>query len=461
MGLVSRIGNAIDALRGASAFIHGRMFNDTIYGQLQNTEAFITDAYQKNADLYSIVSFIASKVSVAPFTLYEVKDEKMLRKYNGLTSNPTFESLQSANFIKTKALNEVGSNHPLLKILNNTPNNNMNGGEFKFACAVYRLLTGNTYIYGLAPDSAPEKFVELHILPSQFTNPVSGGQYMPVKGYKLDFLPDPKDLLPKENVAHYRYFNPDFTIGNPHIVGQSPLQAASNLILRSNSGFEASTKAFQNGGLTGVLYEDGGVSLTEAQRMQLQNHIDDKMTGPGKFKQIVAASSKLGWLQIGSSPVDLGILQSIATDLRSMCNIYHLPSQLFNDPEGKTYMNMGEARKVALTDAILPELTALRDALNQWLIPGWNKADKKTYYLDFDLSVYAEMQADMKSASEWLDKCWWITPNEKRQQQDYDVLGKEFDEPFVPAGLMPLSQASVPIDFQKAFETVGLLDYDH
>ena len=457
MNIVSRISNAITAFRGQQNLMYGRLMNDMIYGQFQNMQQYIRDAYQKNADLYSIVSFIASKVSIAPFTLYEIKDEKSFRKYKGLTTNPTQESIRAAEVFKTKAMNEVEGKHPLLEILNNKPNDNMNGSEFKYASAVYRLLTGNTYIYGFAPESDPAKFVELHILPSQYTNPVSGGQYNPIKGYKLAY--DPQNIIPRENVAHYRYFNPDFEFqSNPHIVGQSPLQAAANVILRSNSGYEASTKAFQNGGLTGVLYEDGGTSIDEKQREQLQKHIDNKMTGPGNFKQIIAASSKLGWLQIGTTPVDLGILESMAVDLRTMCNVYHVNSALFNDPENKTYNNMTEARKAAVTDAILPELTALRDALNQWLIPGWSKADKKNYFLDFDLSVYAELQDDMKSLAEWLAAAWWIDPNEKRAQMNYDAKGKEFDECFIPAGIMPLSQSN-NLDFEKAFDSAGLIDY--
>ena len=119
---------------------------------------------------------------------------------------------------------------------------------------------------------------------------------------------------------------------------------------------------------------------------------------------------------------------------------------------------MIEARKAAITDAVLPELTALRDALNQWLVPGWSKEDNKKYFLDFDTSVYAELQDDMKSLVEWLEKAWWIDPNEKRVQMSYEAKGPEFDECFIPAGITPLSQSN-PADFEKAFERVGDLDY--
>jgi HK97 family phage portal protein len=457
MDLVRGIKSAFNAFMGYRAGVVASFMNNTIYGHFENIGHYIKHAYQKNADVYSIVSYIAAKVAMAPAMLYEIKDEKAFRKYKALTSNPTKASLQKADQIRTKAMTEVEGEHPLLKLLNNQVNDEMNASEFKYACAVYRLLTGNTYIHGFAPEAEPDRFVELHILPSQFTHPISAGQYLGVKAYRLDY--DVNNPIDKANVAHYRYFNPDFSTSNPHIVGQAPLMAASNVVLRSNSGYESSTKAFQNGGKTGVLYEDGNAQLSDTQRDLLQAHIDKKMTGPGNYKQIIAASSKLGWLEIGSSPVDLGILESLVTDLRSLCNVFHVNSALFNDPENKTYNNMQEARKAAITDAVLPELTALRDALNQWLVPGWSKADKKRYFLDFDTSVYPELQEDMKALAEWLEKAWWIDPNEKRAQMNYDAKGPEFDECFIPAGIMPMSQSD-PADFEKAFHKVGSVDYD-
>ncbi|MBO9671950.1 MAG: phage portal protein [Sphingobacteriaceae bacterium] len=439
--------------------VNSWVVNGTIYGQFTCMEEYITDAYQKNADVYSIVSFIASKVALAPFNLYEVKNEKEFRKYKALTTNPTQESLSKAKTLQIKALEEIGGDHPLLTILNTSPNENMDGSEFKYACAVYRLLTGNTYIYGFGPETEDpvKKFIELHILPSQHTSPVSGGEYQPVRGYKLSYRPG--EEIPKANVAHYRYFNPDFDNGaNPHIIGQSPVQAASNALLASNSGYEAEARAFQNGGMVGVLYEDGNTSMTDTQRIEMQKHIDQKMAGSSNFKQIIAASSKLGWIQIGTSPIDLGILEGRQGNLRTFCNIFHVNSAIFNDPENKTYNNMVEARKAAITDAVLPELTALRDALNKWLVPGWSKADNKRYFLDFDTSVYAELQDDMKALAEWLEKAWWIDPNEKRAQMNYDAKGPAFDECFIPAGIMPISQTVAP-DFEKSFDKVGDVDF--
>lgn len=461
MGLINKFKNFIlGTLVGTyqrSSYVY---MQNVIHGQLDTTVQYIKKAYQLNADVYSIVSFIASKVATVPFVLYEIKDEKSLLRYKALSANPDAydKNKMDLRLLKTKALSEVIGDHRLMRLINKRPNEYMSASEFKFGQTVYRLVTGNTFVRGFAPESDPEKFVELHLLPSHLTVPLGGGAYSAARAYRMTW--DPGNEIPAEHVLHSRYFNPDFEWpSNPSIIGQAPLMAAANAVLRSNTGMDASIKNMQNGGVSGILYQDGGSDLSESQRELLQQHIDAKSSS--NHKQILAASAKMGWIKIGDNAADLGLLELGMTDLRTLCNIFHVNSALFNDPENKVYNNVIEARKAAITDAVLPELVAIRDGYNSWLIPGWEKAEKKKYFLDFDTSVFAELSANQKEVAEWLALAWWLTPNEKRTQQDYSVLGEEYDLPFIPVGIAPLGSGSTENDedFQKAFKIAGDIDY--
>lgn len=457
MNLIQKVkGFVLNTLGAVTTRVNYGWMGTVIHGQLDSTISFIKKAYKINADTYSIISFIAGKSAIVPFTLYEVVNEKALMKYKAMTTGAFGpKALQ----LQTKALKEVDGGHRMLDMINKAPNDYMTASEFKYGWVVYRLLTGNSFIRGFAPEAQPDKFVEMHLLPSQMTVPLGATQYAAVRAYKMTWHPEE---IPATDVSHSRYFNPDFEFpGNPFTIGQAPLEAAAATVLRSNSAMEASTKAFQQGGMAGILFQDGGADLSEPQRRDLQDHIDNKTSGGGNYKQILAASSKMGWIKVGESPVDLGIIQSLLADLRTLCNIFHVNSAIFNDPENKTFSNISEARKAAITDAVLPELTALRDALNLWLVPGWNKADGKKYYLDYDASVFPEMQMNLKEMVEWLEKAWWLSPNERRVQIDYDVMGPEYDQIFVPNNLMPLGSGDpdADIDFEKAFAMVGNIDY--
>lgn len=458
MSLISRFKNFIvGTLGGAYAKSSYVYMSNIIHGQLDSTVHYIKKAYQLNADVYSIISFIAGKVSTVPFILYEIKDEKALMKYKALQMNMKDADPMQLIKLRTKALQALPNEHRLMRLINEKPNDYMTGSELKFGWTVYRLATGNSFFRGFAPETAPEKFVELHLMPSHLTVPLGAGPYAAARAYRMTW--DPQEI-PAAYVSHSRYFNPDYEWpSNPGVIGQAPLMAAAQVVLRSNSGMDASIKNIQNGGVQGILYQDGGSDLSEPQRELLQNHIDEKASGNGK--QILAASSKMGWIKIGDNAADLGLIELGLSGLRSLCNIFHVNSALFNDPENKVYNNVGEARKSAITDAIIPELVAMRDAFNLWLVPGWEKADKKRYFIDFDGSVFPELSANAKELAEWLALAWWISPNEKRAQQDYEPLGPEYDQPFIPVGVAPLGSGSPQddIDFNKAFGAVGDIDY--
>ncbi len=95
------------------------------------------------------------------------------------------------------------------------------------------------------------------------------------------------------------------------------------------------------------------------------------------------------------SSIDLQLLESEKVTLRELCNVYGVNSALFNDPDNKTYNNMKEAKKEMLTQVVLPELVALRDAFNRFFSTEIGQG----YYIDFDLTVFPELQEDMKELS--------------------------------------------------------------
>jgi phage portal protein BeeE len=126
--------------------------------------------------------------------------------------------------------------------------------------------------------------------------------------------------------------------------------------------------------------------------------------------------------------------------------VYGVNSALFNDPDNKTYNNMKEAKKEMLTQVVLPELVAIRDAFNRF----FQKKGTETY-IDFDLTVFPELQEDMKELSAILSQSWWITPNEKRAAMRYDVVEDDvMNEIFIPAGYLPIDELTMLQDPRDA-----------
>lgn len=138
------------------------------------------------------------------------------------------------------------------------------------------------------------------------------------------------------------------------------------------------------------------------------------------------------------SPVDLAIIESDKMDLRTLCNVFHVPSELFNDASNKTYSNTKEAGSAVYTNAVIPALVAFRDALNQFIKPKYTEK----IFVDFDTSMISELQDDLTILTGALSGAWWISPNERRDMMSFDMDENPLmDEYWVPSGLMPMSGA--------------------
>ncbi len=120
-----------------------------------NLETY-TNAYLKNAGLYSIIKRISKTASISPFKVYRVKDEKKHLKYKMWTGeNATQESIQRAMTIKDFVYEE--DNGHKLNLLIDKPNSLQRGNEFVENSIGFKLLTGNRFIMlGLLEEGANE-----------------------------------------------------------------------------------------------------------------------------------------------------------------------------------------------------------------------------------------------------------------------------------------------------------------
>jgi len=181
-------------------------------------------------------------------------------------------------------------------------------------------------------------------------------------------------------------------------------------------------------------------ALTEEQQDMLE-HRWKRKTGAKNRGVPLFSEVPLKWQQVGMSPADLNIIESDKMDLRTLCNIYHVPSELFNDASNKTYSNTKEAGSAVYTNAVLPQLNQFRDSFNNFVYSRYGGQ----IYVDYDASMISELQDDLGLMTTALAGAWWITPNERRDIMNFasDENRPELDDYWVPAGLMPMSSSGV------------------
>lgn len=94
------------------------------------------------------------------------------------------------------------------------------------------------------------------------------------------------------------------------------------------------------------------------------------------------------------------MIQGAGMTLRTLCNIFNAPSQLFNDTSSSTYNNMLEVKKSFYVDAVLPLNEKLIAQLNKDIIPAYNSLENKELRIVQDTSGIEALQQDKKLEAE-------------------------------------------------------------
>jgi HK97 family phage portal protein len=265
------------------------------------------------------------------------------------------------------------------------------------------------------------------------------------------------ELFNKQEILHDKYFNPNWNIVGNQLYGFSPLQAAARVLTRSNEGKKAAVANYQNGGPKGILFvsdDKHDPQFTVQEAMDLKKSLA-RNQGAENVNQVETSGYKVDYVPLGLSPVDLDLLNAENLDLRALCNIYQVPSQLLNDPSNKTYNNTTEGEKALTVRCALPMLSSIRDQFNRKFATDWGKMDT---IIDFDLSVYSELEEDKKMQVDWLEKSY--LPLRRR----LEIMGESTDgytdeqlnTIFVPSGVTTIDEAmnQAPITIPQ-----GLNDY--
>ena len=407
--------------------------------------SFVDDGYVANDIVYSIIKLITDKAKIAPFHVYKVVDEKAAKKYKSLAAQKDI-NLKELETLHKKAY-ELYTGDQRLNDLLKYPNEEDCWSDLVEQWCGFKLITGNSFIYGKLIEAGNNqgKPFELFALPSQFMAIIANINVFPPTraGYQLYYGQmwsfDTKEIL------HDKYFNPQWGVTGGQLYGQSPLRAAAKNLTRSNEAKTAAVASFQNGGPAGVLFmndERFDPTSGQAQAQALKTAVSQK-GGSANFNSIAVSGYKVDWKQIGLSPVELNIIESEKWDLKALCNIYGVPSQLLNDSDSKTYNNQREGEKALTLRCAIPLLNALTENLNRKLHTDWGYKGTNLY-VDYDLSVYGELEANKSEQTDWLDKAWWISPKQKLDIMNIEVPDyiptEELEKLYIPTGLQTIDQ---------------------
>lgn len=396
---------------------------------------YLNKGYEAVGAVFECCDLIIKKAIACPKIIYKIKDQNAYKSYLNYSQAP--DTLAKMLITKDKALEEVTM--PQIEKLLLQPNPEQNGDEFTEWIIGLLLLTGNSYIYGNASAQGVKasKWSELWAIPSRM-NIISGGWMQPIKEYQVaDWF---TATFPAAQIKHVKTFNPRYQLNGSQLYGMSPLRPYTYQLSTLRDAEMEANKQVKSGGALGLITpENKEDQLTPEQKDDMGARMKSAHSSKDKLSRLIPVSIAMKYQQIGLSPADMELLKISGAKAQDIYRAYHIPLQ-FHDQDSSTYNNLPMANRQMVYNAVCPVLRKQDTALTEFLCTPYNTATEK-YVIHSDFTSLPELNDDMLAVAQWLDLCWDITPNEKRQVKGYGRSTEAgMDQIFAPTSVAPLSE---------------------
>ncbi len=404
-----------------------------------NVDDYVNKGYEGNADVFSIVTKIATKFASIPGKL----QVKRNGKWQDVESHEFLERLQKPNHFQTLF-------------------------EFKMTWELFRLITGNSIVYApkLSAGNNAGKLTSdgLLMMPTQLIEIESGGWREPIGSYKFTIDQTAKGI-PPENVWHERFPSLQYEQGR-HFMGLSPLKAALQILNRQNSGYDRAAKMYNQGGPPFFVSDENlRTQPTKEQQQEFERNWKSKYGNNRNINVPVWTTGGVKAHQIGYDSVkELGLLESSQDGRRALSNVFQVAAELFNDSVGSTFNNRSEARKEMYTDRLMVDAQSHYEGLTNDILPGYAGNEEMRYIPDY--SDVEELQADKKVKVGWTSQMYQdgvINGDEYRELMDQEPVGdKHHQTYYINMNKIPAEQAmegdilDIEEDEGKAYQRMNL-----
>lgn len=379
-------------------------FNTTIFPHYKTLKEQMV--YQTMDDIYSVVSRLSLTAGMIPYYV-ETKDGDELQdpRMDAVINQLTFEMkekihmnlLISGEVFLFKQRYELG----------------VNAGLYKLIC--------------INPANVIVKVSEY------FPFDVTGFVYQNVNG-------GASFEIPLEDMVYIKLENPG--TGEEDVRGLSPVKVLANRLTRVQSNIDVSVSQLQNGGLPGVLFDKSPAFTPELANLHKEN-FSRFLTNSSNKSAPYIMGGEVGYIPIGSTLADLDLASLADIDFDKICNVYGVSSTWFNNHNAATESNVKQMIQLVYTNAVLPNILRVQDAINNQVVSEINP----NAVIMYDISDIPELQEDMVAKANTYASMPIIIPNEVREGMGFDKIDDPlYDQPLIKTGYQLLSDLTVPAD---------------
>lgn len=336
----------------------------------------------------------------------------------------TVGSLPLMLYARRKDGKERLADHPLYRLLHDSPNPEMTSMQWRETVMAHLLLHGNHFSEIVFDPANAGKVKEIWPLPPGKMSIVrrDGALLYKLEGYEK--------LLPKEKVLHIRGLSLD------GITGLSPIAYARETIGIGLAGQEYASRFFSNDATPGGVVSHPG-QLGDVAYKHLETSIAEKTQALSKKHRFLILEEGMKWERISMSPEDAQLLQSRKFSVEEIARVFRVPLHKIQSMDRATFSNIEQQAIEFATDSIRPWLVRIEQEIFMKLI---SEAEKDTVFAEF--LVDGLLRGDIKSRYEAYAvgrNGGWLSANDIRRLENMNdiVNGNQY---LVPLNMTPAGQ---------------------
>jgi phage portal protein BeeE len=461
---LNRIGrvvkNTLNARRTMG--IAWNMFIREVWPDLDKQTA-ISEGYADNTALFSIVNVDAEKFASIPRYIYDAKSKNAQGHYNKKLSDGADVKALAKLLEKPNPYFSQSEFDELLRIFYDCTGDGiiwLNRGDAQREYVPPIMLDNTQLTEGYFRNRSDEEIdrlpvIEMYVLPSGWVGVVPDpNNVFGISAYWLE-VNGKKVMLRRGDVIHWKKTNPVFDPATgEHLRGINPFKVGRHTIQQNKDAVAAMDRMFKNDGAKGVLVNENlqWDKMDEKYKQDIRDLIDRRINNAEEVKGAVATlGGKWNYLNIAKDSVDMKLLEGEKFTMQKLCFLIGPPFELFNTET--TFANKEQAQKGWVSNKIIPARINVDSKFTERLAPAFGLVDKEgtpTVVIWSDFSGLPEMKRDTAALITAFQSAWYIPPNQKMIELGYDPIADPlFNEPWIPTGIMPLSDVKKSIEFNQ------------
>lgn len=302
--------------------------------------------------------------------------------------------------------------------------------------------------------------LEMYVLPSAFVGIIPDpANVFGVLGYWFETGDGQRKFIRKVDIIHWKRYNPLFNYSDgTHLRGLSPVEVGSCDVQEYKEISKSSMRMHKNDGAKGVMVNKGlsWEDLTEDQKANLKDTVENRLNTNDVKGAVVAMGGDWDYKEIGKKSVDLDTLAAKKLKWQEMCFLFDVPFNFFD--QNAKYSNASEWQKSWIYNSVMPACQRFDEKLSEALMKAFGLEDKAEICADF-MSL-PELQRNLSELAAAYDLMWYASPNQKLIAAGFDPNPNPlFNEPWIPQGIVPLSQYGKEQTFQEESDKLEDDDY--